>query len=184
MRQEWATAQSSFLCSGEGSRSLEALEGWRDCRLGNADISISRLYFSFLVTAFYSSWKAVWICMDRKLHYMQTVCGATLCIYASWCTYSLLCYLRSAMPCLSSTCGLCHLRRCSSKHFASQLSALCKRTEHSLGLSRAKAKNSACFSRLTHYFVERIIALKNDVILTAAKSCQKNLKLTLLSKDS
>lgn len=100
------------------------------------------------------------------------------------CTYSLLCYLRSAMPCLSSTCGLCRLRRCSSKHFASQLSALCKRTKHSLGLSRAKAKNSACFSRLTHYFVERIIALKNDVILTAAKSCQKNLKLTLLSKDS
>lgn len=54
---------------------------------------------------------------------MKTACGATLCIYANWCTTHLLTvvlFARLATPCLSSTHRLCHLG-CSSKHFASQL---------------------------------------------------------------
>lgn len=62
---------------------------------------------------------------------------------------------------------------------------LCKRAEHRLGLSCAKAKNSACFGRLAFYKIMCIIALKNDIILIVAKIiCQKNLELILLSKDA
>lgn len=46
---------------------------------------------------------------------------------------------------------------------------LCKRAEHRLGLSCAKAKNSACFGRLAFYTIMCIIALKNDIILIVAK---------------